>query len=150
MREFAEAIRISPKNREGLTQLGETHLLLGQMDEAVKVLAKAVACDPSHPDAHLQLGKVYIRRGWWDEAQVEMKKAQALKPEQSEIHFHLGQIYRSKSWWEEALKEYQTYLDTPTPEEDKGAQAIEWIRQIQVWKSELQISPSAGQSKLIK
>jgi tetratricopeptide (TPR) repeat protein len=150
VREFNEAIRISPKNRDALIHLGDTHLLLDRMDEAVKVLAKAVACDPLHPEAHLQLGKVYIRRGWWDEAQVEMKKAQELKPGLSEIHFHLGQIYRSKSWWDEALKEFQLYLDTPTPDEEKGSQAIDWIRQIQVWKAELQISPSAGQSKLIK
>ena len=120
------------------------------LDDAVKVLARAVSCDPKYPDAHLQLGKVYIRRQWWDEAMVELKKSQELKPDLHEIHFHLGQVYRYKSWWDEAIAELQKYTESPNPEEDRVVQAIDLIQQIQVWKKELQVSPSAGQSKLIK
>jgi tetratricopeptide (TPR) repeat protein len=120
------------------------------LDDAVKVLARAVSCDPLFSDAHLQLAKVYIRRQWWDEALVELKKTQELKPDIAELHFHLGQVYRSKSWWDESIREYQKYLDTPKPEEEKMMQALDTIQQIQAWKKELQVSPSASLTKLIK
>ena len=79
-REFQETVRLVPKNREALTNLGEVYLNMEALDEAIKVLARAVSCDPQFADAHLQLGKVYIKRKWWDEALVELKKAQEIKP----------------------------------------------------------------------
>jgi len=149
-REFQEALRLSPKYEQALEQLGETFINLKSFDDAVKILAKAVSANPSSPDAHLQLGKVYIERQWWDEALVELKKTNDLRPNYPDVHFYLGQVYRYKSWWDEALDQFQKYLDAPGDDVDKASQARDVMQQIEIWKRQLQTSPSAGNTKLIK
>ena len=54
-------------------------------------------------------------RPWWN-----LRKPKKLNPDLNEIYFHLGQVYRFKSWWDEAVSEFQKYMDSPNPEEEKS------------------------------
>ena len=97
----------------------------------------------------MALGQAYLHRGWWDEALVELRKAQNLKPGLKDIHFHLAQVYRFKSWWDEAVSEYEKQIAVTTDPE-AVAMCKDLIQQVLAWKEQLLVSPSAGNSKLIK
>jgi hypothetical protein len=81
---------------------------------------------------------------------VEFKKCLELKPDLGETHFHLGVVFRNKSWWDEAIQEFQKFVDSPNPDQDMMAQAIDQIQQVRAWKQQLQVSPSADTTKIIK
>jgi TolB-like protein/class 3 adenylate cyclase/Tfp pilus assembly protein PilF len=80
-----KSIRLSPHDPtvyNSFGSLGQCHLLLGHLDQAIEFLQKAQAADPRRPfGLHLLLAGAFSLRGDLDEAKAEIAEAQKLKPE---------------------------------------------------------------------
>jgi adenylate cyclase len=77
------AIRLNPRdpNLSGyLWPLGQCHLLLGQVDEAIALLRKACAALPGDYFVHLNLAGALGIRGDLDEARAALAEALKIKP----------------------------------------------------------------------
>jgi Tfp pilus assembly protein PilF len=70
-----QAVRRAPEDALAQSQLGKTHLRLGQLDEAEKHLRQAIALDPRHFSApQLSLADLYLMQGRMEERIREMEE----------------------------------------------------------------------------
>jgi adenylate cyclase len=79
-----KSIRLSPHDPRivfNYSSLGQCHLLLGHLDQAIELLRKARAADPRFFGIHLNLAGALGLRGDLDEARAEVAEAIKLKPE---------------------------------------------------------------------
>jgi adenylate cyclase len=79
-----KSIRLSPHDPRivfNYSSLGQCHLLLGHLDQAIELLRKARAADPRFFYIHLNLAGALGLRGDLDEARAEVAEAIKLKPE---------------------------------------------------------------------
>ena len=91
------AIRLNPRdpNLSGyLWPLGQCHLLLGQVDEAIALLRKACAALPGDYFLHLNLAGALGIRGDLDEARAALAEALRIKPEVNSLT-----KYRARTPW---------------------------------------------------
>jgi tetratricopeptide (TPR) repeat protein len=79
-----KSIRLSPHAPDignNYNALGQCHLFLGHLDQAIELLRKARAADPRPFGLHLILAGALGLRGDLDEARAEVTEASKLKPE---------------------------------------------------------------------
>jgi tetratricopeptide (TPR) repeat protein len=79
-----KSIRLSPHDPtvgNNYGALGQCHLFLGHLDQAIELLRKARAADPRPFGLHLILAGAHGLRGDLDEARAEVTEASKLKPE---------------------------------------------------------------------
>ena len=78
------SIQLSPHAQDifvPYSTLGQCHLLLGHLDQAIELLSKAHAANPRDFGVHLWLAGALGLRGDLDEARAEIAEAIKLKPE---------------------------------------------------------------------
>ncbi len=123
---LAEALKLDPRNVDGLLLQARFLLDENQVEEASKVLRQAVEISPQEYEARYQLSNVLRQQGKADEAEketAEVQRLQALREEftklhetafqdtqSAEIRFRLGQIADqlgkpdlAKTWFQAAL-----------------------------------------------
>jgi adenylate cyclase len=79
-----KSVRLSPHDATigyNYGALGQCHLFLGHLDQAIELLRKARAADPRPFGLHLILAGALGLRGDLDEARAEVTEANKLKPE---------------------------------------------------------------------
>ncbi len=79
-----KAIRLNPRGPNLWSiqwPLGQCHLLLGHVDEAIELFRKASAASPRAYSVHLNLAGALGLRGDLDEARAAIAEAMRLKPE---------------------------------------------------------------------
>jgi len=79
-----KSIRLSPHDPtvgNNYGALGQCHLFLGHLDQAIELLRKARVADPRPFGLHLILAGAHGLRGDLDEARAEVTEASKLKPE---------------------------------------------------------------------
>jgi len=60
--EFMTVVKLDPKNADALYNLGLTHYLTGEYDEAVMCFKKVLAMDASNPDTRVIIGMLIVDR----------------------------------------------------------------------------------------
>jgi tetratricopeptide (TPR) repeat protein len=77
---FEKAMKLAPQNVVYYNLLAQTYYILGQFDQAVKVLQASVALDASFDQTQMLLGDTYAAMSRPDEAAQAHAKAIALSP----------------------------------------------------------------------
>jgi peptidoglycan/xylan/chitin deacetylase (PgdA/CDA1 family) len=80
LKEFQEAVKLSPSSALAANNLGFTHFRLGRHAEAVQWFEKALALDPARAIAYANLGDAYLALGRNDEARKAFEKYLELAP----------------------------------------------------------------------
>lgn len=82
-------------------------MLLGNLDQAIKLYEQAVALDPLRSNYYLDLGYLLYLAGRYDEAQAALQKALDLNPQIAFAHADLGRILIAEGRPQQALAEVE-------------------------------------------
>src|SRR5262249_51811637 len=88
----------------GLAQIGMSHYLLCEYNEAVEVLKETIRAYPHHPWAHYRLGAALGQLGRPGEAQVALQRAIAIAPKYLDVYV------RHRAPWTRP-EDYEHFLD---------------------------------------
>jgi tetratricopeptide (TPR) repeat protein len=78
---YDEVLAEQPANIEALTYKGwATYVLLGETEEALRLLLDAATTDPEYPDVHAFLAVLFFRNGLFQQASNELDRLDALDP----------------------------------------------------------------------
>jgi TolB-like protein/DNA-binding winged helix-turn-helix (wHTH) protein/Flp pilus assembly protein TadD len=103
----SKAASLEPGNPEVFDMRSHLSLLMGNLDEAVKLGEQAVALNPLDTITRLQLGYRLYVASRYDEAQVELQKALNLNPQAPFVHFVLGKVLIAEAKPLQALAEIE-------------------------------------------
>jgi TolB-like protein/DNA-binding winged helix-turn-helix (wHTH) protein/Flp pilus assembly protein TadD len=104
---LTKAAVIEPGNVEVLRLRSHLSMVLGNLDEAVKLAKQAVALDPLRTSCHSGLGYLLYVSGRYDEAWAALQKALDLNPRATYVHVGLGEILIEEGKPQQALAEIQ-------------------------------------------
>lgn len=106
-KEFAEGLKIEPKETSLQLGMARAQLVLGQSEQA---LATLKAIDP----AALPAWQLSALRGWalvaqgqWDQARATLLEAVKLNPQPSEAYYLLGRVYQQQKDYEHAAEAFR-------------------------------------------
>jgi len=99
-----------PESIETLRVKAELHLMLDEVDKAVKYYKKAISLDKSNLELHMGLADLYYSEGRLDEAIEVLQKAKKIAPENSSIYLNLGLIYNEANMLSKAIRALQKSL----------------------------------------
>ena len=91
---------------------GQTHLNLGQFDEALACFDEAIALDPANADAHVRKGSALEGKDQIDEAMAQYDRAIALDQTMTTAYLRKGGVYNRLERYGEALQCYEQALRT--------------------------------------
>lgn len=118
VKEFAEAVRLSPNFAEAHNNLGDALATEDRLDEARQQFQLAVQLKPDFVEAQVGLGSTLIKAGRAVDAVPHYKAALALNPNLAEGHDGLGAALAMLGRTDEAMAEYNEALrlrpDLPT------------------------------------
>lgn len=97
---FERALKEDPTFALAAYNLGQTHQLLLNYDEAVSYYQKAMTIDPAHIESRTQCAAAMIERGDPDEAIRLLTEAARLDPDNSELFSMLSRAYWDKAAWQ--------------------------------------------------
>ncbi len=104
------ASKVTSGNYVALSNLGESLMDNGKLDEAVKRFQEVIRLKPNAPKPYNNLGKVYAVQEKLDDAMAMFSKAISLNPGQSEAHYNLGSACMHKGKTAEGIAEFKTAL----------------------------------------
>jgi len=122
--EFAEELKIDPRNAGAEYVLGELNRQAREFPEAIGHFRHATQLDPRLFDAYLGLAKSLAGAGQTADAIPPLEAAIKLQPENPTAHYQLAAAYRSVGRREDADKETAAYQRTAT----KARQDLQDIR----------------------
>jgi tetratricopeptide (TPR) repeat protein len=82
-------------------------VVLGNLDQAIKLSEQVSALDPLRSNSYLALGQILYTAGRYDEASAMMHKALELNPQAAFAHDFLGKIYIAEGKPQHALAEIE-------------------------------------------
>jgi TolB-like protein/DNA-binding winged helix-turn-helix (wHTH) protein len=82
-------------------------VVLGNLDQAIKLSEQVSALDPLRSNSYLALGQILYTAGRYDEASAMMHKALELNPQAAFAHDFLGKIYIAEGKPQQALAEIE-------------------------------------------
>ncbi len=109
---FERLLESYPEEGELLVLLAETHIDLGEEDEAILVLEKVQEEDPSFPQSLLLLADLYQMEGLYEVSEQKLLKAKSILPNEVIVDFALGELYGEQGRFLEAAKIYRHVLQT--------------------------------------
>lgn len=146
---FEQAIVLYPKLTEAYTALAETHLYLGNAEEAERRAGEAVKLDANNFGSHRILSRIYTERAGLRENQIdasfaskaisELREAARLKPEDAEAWALLGELYEATGKTDEAINAFSQWLAAPAPLDSRFYRYITGGREL---------SPAAAAARL--
>jgi tetratricopeptide (TPR) repeat protein len=108
LKEFQEAVRLSPDSPLATFWLGKAHLYKKDRDQAEKYFKKVLEMDPQNYHAMAMLGRLYsLDRDKLDQAEDYLKKALDFSPENLEAHFDLARVYARKGERNKAMQQFR-------------------------------------------
>ena len=107
VRNFQEALRLSPDHLVALTNLGNAYRQQKQWENAKETLARAVAVDPQDPEANYSLGMVYAQLNDSDSAYDYLQKALKFRPAYPEALNNLGVLYLRTQRRDQAVASFE-------------------------------------------
>jgi TolB-like protein/DNA-binding winged helix-turn-helix (wHTH) protein/Flp pilus assembly protein TadD len=102
-----KAVALEPGSLEVFRIHSHLSLVLGNLDEAIKLEEQAAALDPLRTNSHLGLESLLYKAGRYDKAEAELQQALDLDPQAAFVHIHLGKILLEEGKQLQALVEIQ-------------------------------------------
>jgi len=93
LREFEQAARENPSDRQARSRLIAAYVVLNRPDQARRLLAEALAKNPRDVDALLQQSEIDLRAGDLAKAQERLREVLRYKPDSAEAHYLLARAY---------------------------------------------------------
>ena len=93
---ISEAIDLEAGNPLYYSNLGEAHLALWEIPEAIECYRSALELSPEFAQAHGNLGRALMLEGKTDEAETALERAIAIDPGLPAAHFVLGDLYANR------------------------------------------------------
>ena len=90
--------------------IGQIHLLRGEVNPAIASFRSAIAASPADADAHVFLGALLSEQGSVDEAITYLKEATILNPSLLQAHLSLADAYEQKGSINDAIVSYKEVL----------------------------------------
>ena len=107
IKEFAEAVRLSPEAALGHYWLGMAYYYNHQPEKAIPEFKKVIELEPDNFRGYAMLGKMYsLNRNTLDQAVEALKKAISINAEYPEAHYDLGRIYAVRGERDKGLAEF--------------------------------------------
>lgn len=100
---FERALKEDPSFGLPAYNLGQTHQLLLNYDEAVGYYQKAMQIDPAHIESRTQCAAAMIERGDPDEAIRLLLEAARLDPDNDDLFSMLSRAYWDKAAWQQSI-----------------------------------------------
>ena len=104
---LTKAAALEPSSAEIFRIRSNLSLLLGNLDQAIKLCEQSVALDPLRSNSYLGLGYLLYKTGRYDEAQAALQKALDLNPQLAFAHAYLGRILIAEGRPQQALAEVE-------------------------------------------
>jgi len=104
---LTKAAALEPGSAEIFRIRSDLSLVLGNLDQAIKLYDQAVALDPLRSNSYLDLGYLLYLAGRYDEAQAALQKALDLNPQLAFAHADLGRILIAEERPQQALAEVE-------------------------------------------
>jgi TolB-like protein/DNA-binding winged helix-turn-helix (wHTH) protein/Flp pilus assembly protein TadD len=104
---LTKAAALEPSSAEIFRTRSNLSLVLGNLDQAIKLYEQAVALDPLRSNSYLGLGYLLYLAGRYDEAQAALQKALDLNPQLAFAHADLGRILIAEGRPQQALAEVE-------------------------------------------
>lgn len=109
---FSRLLESYPEEGEILVLLAESHIELGEEDEAILVLERVNHDDSSYPQSLLLLADLYQMEGLFEVSEQKLQQAKLILPNEVIIDFALGELYAEQGKFLEAAKAYEKVLET--------------------------------------
>jgi tetratricopeptide (TPR) repeat protein len=107
VRNFQQALRLSPDHLVALTNLGNAYRQQKLWEDAKKTLERAVAVGPQDPDANYSLGMVYAQVNDSDRAYDYLQTALKFRPGYPEALNNLGVLYLRTQRRDQAVASFE-------------------------------------------
>jgi TolB-like protein/Tfp pilus assembly protein PilF len=104
---LTKAAALEPGNVDIFRIRAYLSLVLGNLDQAIKLYQQAVALDPLRTNSYLTVGQLLQAAGRYDEAQAALQKALDLNPQVSVAHLIRGQILIAQGKPQQGLAEIE-------------------------------------------
>ena len=102
-----KAIRLNPGDTTAYQLLGYYYIIMGQKEQAIKIMEEAVQIDPLSPVMNHYLGNMYVFSERFDDAIRQCDKVLEMYPQMRICIEMKGWATGMKGNWEEALKLFQ-------------------------------------------
>jgi adenylate cyclase len=109
--EIRQALALEPGSADVLHAAGSLDLVLGRVDESVKLFLAALERDPLRASSYSNLGVAYFADGRLPEAEQAFRKSIALRPTAGYTHNGLGLVLLWRGELPAALEEMQRETD---------------------------------------
>ena len=146
---YEAALRVDPRNFDGLNLLGTIAAQTKNYALAISLLEQAININPWDGAAHNNLGNVYFDLDKYSEAIKSFKKAQEIEPNNAEAFNNMGNALRNIGRYEEAIECFQKALKInphyADPYNNLGtllAQVHRYEESISCYQAALQMNPS--------
>ena len=109
--QMQQALALEPGSADVLHAAASLDLVLGRVDESVRMFLAALARDPLRASSYSNLGVAYFADGRLDEAERAFRKSIELRPAAGYTHNGLGLVLLWKGRLNEALEEMKRESD---------------------------------------
>lgn len=110
--ELRLCLKEDPKFLDAYLKMGETLILLGEHDTALRVLGRAEEIHPANARTHFLRGQAELGNGNPQKAMEEFDKAIALEPKNVKLMMDAGNAFLAKNMIDEALKYFMMARET--------------------------------------
>ena len=110
IRQYQEALRLSPRYSSAHNNFGNALLKRGDFEGAIGHLQEAIRLNPRGAEAYYNLGTAFLRKGRIDEAIAQYREAIRRAPWHANSHYNLGVALYYKGQIDEAISQYQEAL----------------------------------------
>jgi len=125
LKQYDEALHISPNFHRARENKGRTLIDMRQFDKAIALFTEMLAANPDRPEVHDHIAVAYARKGDLDNAVEHFKRALAARPDWPAVHNDLGTVYRLQGRYDLAVYHYQQALQlNPDYEAAKESLAV--------------------------
>jgi tetratricopeptide (TPR) repeat protein/peroxiredoxin len=107
VRDFEQALALSPNHLIALENLGNAYRQSGRWEDARQVLQRAVDIDPDDPEANYSLAMVYAQTNDNNNAYEYLQRALKLRPAYPEALNNLGILYLRTRRVDEAVSTFE-------------------------------------------
>lgn len=107
--EYKEALTHDPKNTDAMNALGNTYVMLGQLNNAMQLFRKSLNIQKS-ADALCKLGLINVQLGRLDSAQVCFNEAAKLFSTNPEVYYYTGLYYAYSKQPKLAIENFERSL----------------------------------------